>query len=236
MIVRFLPKQRSTVIDVGGAFGIYSFYVAELGHDVHLVDIVPKHIEQAKIKSLDKDAPQLSSMGVGDARNLDFPDNFAHVMISHEPMYHLTERSERLKAIAETKCVLLPGGVLLAFAINRYAGIVYGISKGYIYDTEYMKMTNVEVETGLRNDAPRWLNTFSSAFFHLPKELEDELVEAGMIFDTLLGIVGPSWLVPDIDTDWSDPEKRKVLIETARMLEHEPLLGPRILGIARKPK
>ncbi len=236
LIARFLPKHKSIVIDIGGASGIHSFFIAEMGHNVHLVDLVPRHIEQARKRMYEQEAPQLASTRVGDARALDFPDNFADVIISHGPLYHFTDRYHRLKSISEAKRILRPGGLLLAFAINRYAGVVYGITRGYIYDAAYMNMTKVEVDTGLRKDPPSWLNTFRSAFFHHPKELESELIEAGMDFDTVLGIIGPTWLVPDLDNDWSDPEKRKILVETSRLLEKEPILGPRLLAIARKPK
>ncbi len=193
LISRYLPKGKSKIIDIGGASGVYSFYISGLGHDVHLVDIVPKHIEQAMRRSNEEKAPHLSSVRVGDARVLDFPDGFADVIIMHGPMYHLTERSDRLKAVSETKRVLRTDGVLLAFAITRYAGVVYGITKGYVFDPEYMNMTNFEVRTGLRKNAPSWLNTFSSAFFHLPNDLKVELEEGGMVCETVLGVVGPAW-------------------------------------------
>jgi hypothetical protein len=47
--------------------------------------------------------------------------------------------------------------------------------------------------------------------------------------------LGPAWLVPDLNTAWTDPQKRAALMEMARMLEHEPVLGPRLMAVARKP-
>ena len=73
LIARFLPEQPSVVLDVGGASGTYSFSIAGLGHEVHLIDIVPKHIEQAKARSREPGAPTLAGMRVGDARALDEP-------------------------------------------------------------------------------------------------------------------------------------------------------------------
>jgi ubiquinone/menaquinone biosynthesis C-methylase UbiE len=236
LIMRYVPCHQSKVVDVGGASGIYSFHIASHGHEVHLVDIVPKHIEQAKTLASQADMPELASICIGDARHLDFPDNFADAIVMHGPLYHLIDREDRLKAIAEAKRVLKPMGTLLAFAITRYAGAIYGILKGYIYDQNYFRMTAREVNTGLRTEAPSWLNTFSSAYFHLPNELMAELERGGLIFEDLIGVIGPAWMVPDIDSDWDDPPKREVIIQLARMFEKEPLLGPRILGIARKSK
>ena len=235
LIVRYLPQQRSVVIDVGGASGVYSFFVARLGHETHLVDVVPKHIEEAAVRSREEGTPHLASMRVGDARALDFPDGFADLVMTHGPLYHLTERADRRQALLEARRVLRPGGALLAFAITRYAGAIYGISKGLIYDSDYMRMIRVEVETGLRTDPPDRTDTFPSAYFHRPEGLRAEVEEAGMTCEALLGVVGPAWLVPDVNAAWEDPIKRECMMEMARMLEYEPVLGPRILAVGRKP-
>jgi 2-polyprenyl-3-methyl-5-hydroxy-6-metoxy-1,4-benzoquinol methylase len=77
LINRYLPSSQAVIIDVGGAAGVYSFWLASLGHKVHLVDIVPRHIEQAKQMSAKPGSPRLASMRVGDARDLGFPDEFS---------------------------------------------------------------------------------------------------------------------------------------------------------------
>jgi len=235
LIARFLPEPPSVVLDVGGASGTYSFFVAGLGHEVHLVDIVPKHVEQARAKSQEVGVPALAGMHVGDARALDFADESAGALILHGPLYHLTEIEDRLRALSEARRVLKPGGVLLAFAITRYAGAVYGIAKGLVYDADYRRMIRTEVETGRRTNPPDGIRTLPNAYFHLADELGDELEAAGFRCQALLGVVGPAWLVPEIDAAWEEPAKRACMIEMARMLEHEPVLGPRILGVGIKP-
>jgi 2-polyprenyl-3-methyl-5-hydroxy-6-metoxy-1,4-benzoquinol methylase len=92
LINRYLPSSQAVIIDVGGAAGVYSFWLASLGHRVHLVDIVPKHIERAKQMSAKPDSPRPASMRVGDARDCGFPDEVADVIIMHGPLYHLTEQ------------------------------------------------------------------------------------------------------------------------------------------------
>jgi len=235
LIARYLPEPPAVVLDVGGASGPYSFAIAGLGHKVHLMDIVPKHIEQAEAKAKQPGMPALASARVGDARALDLPDAFADVVLMHGPLYHLTNVDDRMLALSEARRVLKPGGVLLAFAITRYAGAVYGITKGLIYDADYRRMIRTEVETGHRMNPPDGIHTLPNAFFHLPEELGRELEAAGFGLEALLGIVGPAWLVPEIDVAWSDPAKRACMIEMARMLEDEPVLGPRILGVGVKP-
>src|SRR5262245_48712998 len=69
LIKRYLPPSSAVIMDIGGAGGLYSFWLARLGHNVHLVDIVPKHIEQAQQTSREPESPRLASMTVGDARS-----------------------------------------------------------------------------------------------------------------------------------------------------------------------
>lgn len=233
LIARFLPPAPATVLDVGGATGVYSFWLAGLGHDVHLVDIVPRHIEQASATARQPDTPQLTSLCVGDARSLNFPDEVADAIMLHGPLYHITAREERLRAITEAKRVLRPGGILLSFGITRYAGLIFGLTRGYVFDPAYHAMIRNEVRTGRREKPPAWVFTFPHAYFHHPDELQTELVDAGLHHDRTLGILGPAWLVPDLEASWQDETQREVLLDIART-ENEPVLGPRLLAVAWK--
>ncbi|MCC7204777.1 MAG: class I SAM-dependent methyltransferase [Phycisphaeraceae bacterium] len=234
LITRYLPPPRAVILDVGGAGGVYSFFMAALGHDVHLLDIVPKHIEQAQANARQPGAPPLASIRVGDALALPFADASADMVMMHGPLYHLVDRADRRQALLEAKRVLRPGGTLLAFAISRYAGAIYGLTKGLIYDPDYLRMIQTEVRTGRRTNPPQGAHTLPSAHFHLPAELASELEDAGLACSVLLGVVGPAWLVPDLDAAWTDPAKRHHILELASLLEHEPLLSPRILAVGSK--
>lgn len=234
LIGRYLPPAPAVVLDVGGANGVYSLWMAGLGYEVHLVDITSRHVEQARERSLAPDSPRLASLQVGDARALDFADESADVVVMHGPLYHLVEGGDRLQALAEASRVLQPGGVVLAFAITRYAGVVYGLTNGYVFDDEYMRMTVDEVRRGQRRDAPEWLGTFIRAYFHHPDELAAEVTEVGLAHEGTLGVLGPTWLVPDLDGCWADGKRRKRLMEVAQLLEREPVLGPRLMAVGRK--
>lgn len=49
LMLHYLPPPAPTVLlDIGGATGIYAFWFAGCGHSVHLLDIVSRHIEQAR--------------------------------------------------------------------------------------------------------------------------------------------------------------------------------------------
>jgi SAM-dependent methyltransferase len=235
LMQRYLPPPSAVVLDIGGATGVYSFWLAGLGYEVHLVDIVPAHIEQAMRISQQADFPRLASIRVGDARELAFDDDSADGIVMHGPLYHLPDRGDRLRAIAEARRVLRPGGVLLAFAINRYAGLIFGLLRGHVFDPDYHRMIRAEVETGRRQNPPPWASTFPNAFFHHPRELQAELEESGLACERTLGILGPAWMVPDLDASWQDEARRQVILDIARLTETEPVLGPRLMAVAYKP-
>jgi hypothetical protein len=153
----------------------------------------------------------------------------------HGPLYHLPEREDRVLAISEARRVLKPGGLLLAFAITRYAGLIYGLTQGHVFDPDYHRMIRDEVQTGVRDNPPAWAFTFPNAYFHHPDELRGELEEGGFIHEATLGIIGPAWQVPDLAASWQDPAQRAVLLDLARLTEHEPVLGPRLMAVGRKP-
>lgn len=234
LIARYLPPPPAVVCDVGGGPGVYSFWLASLGYDAHLIDVTPLHIELAQ-RSVKKDgAPQLASMAVGDARALNRPDESADAVIMHGPLYHLTEREDRLLALAEAKRVLRPGGVLLAFAITRYASTIVGLIQGWVWDADYLEMVREELATGQHRRPPSWPTLFTTAFFHHPDDLGAEVEEAGMAHKETLAVQGPAWMVPEFTESWKDAEKRDVILKVARMMEKEPVMSPHIVAIAHK--
>src|SRR5688500_14621936 len=48
ILERYLPPAPAVVLDVGGGPGIYAYWLARRGYEVHLVDAVPLHVEQAR--------------------------------------------------------------------------------------------------------------------------------------------------------------------------------------------
>ncbi len=235
LIQRFLPAAPAVVLDDGGAAGAYSLWLASLGYTVHLLDVVPRHIEQALEASRRAGSPALASVQVGDARELPFDACEIEGVLLAGPLYHLAEREERLRALAEARRVLRPGGVLLAFGITRYAGLIYGITQGLVFDPEYLRMIRDEIRTGSRQNPPTGVFTLPNAHFHLPAELAHEVEDAGFKVEAVLGVLGPAWLVPDLESAWADPARREVLLEVARLTEGEPVLGPRVLVVGRVP-
>src|SRR5687767_4938605 len=48
LLERYLPPPPAVVADVGGGPGRYAMWLAKRGYQVHLIDPVPLHVEQAR--------------------------------------------------------------------------------------------------------------------------------------------------------------------------------------------
>lgn len=221
---RFIPAPLASVLDVGGGSGVYAGWLAREGYSVRLVDPVPLHVEQARtLSAAQPDCP--FSVALGDARRLDEPDGTYDAVLLMGPLYHLTERAERLAALGEARRVLRPGGRVFAVGISRFASLLDGLRTGALQDPSFARVVERDLREGQhRNPAPeRHPEWFTTAFFHHPDELAEEITAAGLRLETLLGIEGPGWL---LDERWADPEQRVAALYAARALEQErSLLG-----------
>ncbi len=237
LLARYLPPAPATVLDVGGGAGVYALPLAREGYAVHLIDPVTQHVEQAREASaLQRDTP-LAGAEVGDARRLLWDDKSVDAVLLLGPLYHLTSRDDRLQALQEAYRVVRPGGVIAAAAISRFASTYDGLLRGFLEDTRFKDIVERDVREGQhRNPSgrPEW---FTTAYFHLPQELRNEATEAGFSVEALVGIEGPAWVLPDLDSWLEDPPRRSTLLDTVRRVEAEPsLLGAtaHILVVGRR--
>src|SRR5262245_51465054 len=68
IVERFFPPPPTVVLDVGGGPGAYACWLARRGYEVHLIDAMPLHVEQAREASRRQAERPLASAAVGDAR------------------------------------------------------------------------------------------------------------------------------------------------------------------------
>jgi SAM-dependent methyltransferase len=171
-------------------------------------------------------------MEAADARAIPRPDASADAVLLMGPLYHITERGERLAALREAKRLLRPGGVIFAAAITPYATLlwattVFGRGNGLLMEPAFMEMAARELRDGQHIPGPASNDRgMPRAFFHRPEQLAAEFAEAGFAPPDVRGVVGPAWLAPDLDAQWSDPARREALLRTVRLTEREgPLMG-----------
>jgi ubiquinone/menaquinone biosynthesis C-methylase UbiE len=239
IISRYLPPPPAVVLDIGGGPGAYALWLASLGYQVHLVDLVPLHLEQARTSSAKQSQRPIQTITLGDARNLEHPDGFADVILLLGPLYHLTKRDDRLMALREAWRVLKPEGLLFAVGISRFASTLAGLIDGLFQDPDFVNIAHRDVREGQHRNPTDKANYFTTAFFHHPDELRGELMEAGFKLGSLLAVEGIAVFLQDLDAQWQDPIRRERILESARWLESEPsVLGVtgHIIAIAEKTK
>ncbi len=236
IILRNLPAPPSVVYDVGGGPGLYSCWLAGLEYQVHLVDATSLHVEQAWEASCLQPEHPLAAAVVGDARRLDFDDTSADVVLLLGPLYHLTQRQDRMLALQEVRRVLRPGGMLFAAAISRYASALDGLLGESLLDPDFAAIVERDLVDGQHRNPHSNRDYFTTAFFHTPAELASEVAEAGYRDCQILGVEGPGWLMQDFEARWQDLQRREVLLRVARYLEAEPTLSglsSHFLAVAR---
>lgn len=231
LLSRFLPDS-GIVYDVGGAAGVYAIWLAEQNYTVHLLDLVPLHIEQALTDSQGK----LASATVGNALSLPYDDNSADVVLLLGPLYHLTDYEDRIQALRETYRVLKPNGIVVAVAIGRYGSMMAQLNRGNLAP-EVLNMVEETLASGQHRNPTKEHGYFTTAYFHRPDELQAEVATAGFTADSPIAIQGAAWMLPDFTPFIEDEAIQKRILTMMSQLEREPyLLGtsPHLMVIGRK--
>jgi len=229
------PAGPLRILDVGGGTGIHAAWLADEGHQVHVVDPVLGHVE--RVQGL-ASAERAITAAAGDARSLDEADASADAVLLLGPLYHLPERADRVRALAEARRVVRPGGPIFVAAISRFASLLDGLSRGFLLDPAFHRIVTDDLRDGHHRNPDHVPHWFTTAYFHRPDELPGEADAAGLELVELVGIEGMAgWLGPLFER-WDEPEVREAILYSARVVESEPaLLGAsaHLLMVVRRP-
>jgi len=230
LLLRYLPAPPALLLDIGGGTGPYSDALGRRGYETHLLDAVEKHVQAAKLRV------HIASALIGDARKLEWPDQFADAVLLMGPLYHLTETADRQAALREARRVLKPGGVLAAAAISRFASLLDGLVRGFISDPQFQPILIGDLDSGDHRNTTGNIDFFTTTHFHLPSELEDEILKAGFRDATVYAVEGLGCCAYDFERLWANREQREFLLDVLRRVERHPsILGasPHLLAFAR---
>jgi SAM-dependent methyltransferase len=106
--------------------------LADLGYRVHLIDAVALHVARAAESSRGR-----FTAAVGDARDLPLEGSSWDAVLMLGPLYHLTDREERIHPLKEGQRVLKPGGALAAAAISWFVSLLDGLVNGWLGDPSF---------------------------------------------------------------------------------------------------
>jgi S-adenosylmethionine-dependent methyltransferase len=117
-----LPPQ-GRILDLGGATGHYTIWLAQQGYQVVLADLSPNLLEIARDKIAQAGVQaQVEQIVTCDACDLArFPDCAFDAVLCLGPFYHLTDPADRERAACELVRVLKPGGVAVVAFMPLYS-------------------------------------------------------------------------------------------------------------------
>ena len=222
------------VLDAGGGPGVYARWLAEQGHDVVLVDPMERHVATAGAL---RDEGLSVTAEVGDARRLRFDGASFDAVLMLGPLYHLTERSDRVLALQEAARVVCPGGLVVAAAISRFASLLDGLGRGFLFDPDFQTIVERDLAEGQHRNPDRRPHWFTTAYFHHPDDLPGEARDAGLDVVEVVGVEGPAAFLAGLGEHWDDPRGREVILWSARAVEREPAMigaSPHLLLVARR--
>ena len=161
LVGRVLPQPPARVADVAGGTGVYAVWLAELGHEVSLLDLVPSHVARARERA--GAAGVVVDCVEGDARALPWPDDTFDVVMVMGALYHLPDQADRLACLREALRVLRPAGALVASYICRWASLFDGYRSGYVADDRFVAILGEDLSSGRHDNPsghPMWFTTF----------------------------------------------------------------------------
>ena len=232
VIERHLTAPAQRILDIGGGTGVYASWLVGLGHEVRLIDPVPRHVAAARAAGVE--AEQGATGALDHLR-----DGQADLVLLLGPLYHLVDPHDRAIALAEARRLLRPGGHLIAAGISRFASMQDGLSRRILRDRRFDEIVLNGLATGEHRNPTNIEGRFTTAFFHHPDQLRDEVASAGFADVTLIGVEGIVGWLTEIDDRLDDPAERDVTLAMLARVESEPtLLGvsSHLLAIGAVPR
>jgi SAM-dependent methyltransferase len=226
-----LPVAPATIADIGGGPGRYALWLAELGYAVEHRDLMPAHVEQ-----LQRSSGSIVHTEVGDARDLNLPDSSVDAVVLLGPLYHLREQAHRVQALREARRIVRPGGPVFAAVISRWAPRLDGVVAQRLYES-YPNLLALLPDVELTGNLPPIVPDGFSGYTHRPGELIEEIAEAELALEDLVGVEGMPLAASDLQARSVDPAAWQVVLDTARAIERVPeLLGlsPHLMATARR--
>jgi len=116
--------------------------------------------------------------------------------------------------------------VVFAAAISRFASLLDGLSREFLFDPGFRSIVEQDLRDGQHRNPDRRPHWFTTAYFHHPDELSAEATAADLDCVEAVGVEGVAGWFRSLFDRWDDPLSREAILFAARAVESEPsLLG-----------
>ena len=217
IIARYLPDRPIRIIDLCGAVGHYAYWLAEMGHEVHLLDLSPRHIEKAQ-ENRKKYNADLKNIETGDARSIKYKDETFDMVLLMGALYHLQAREDRIQCLSEAHRILKNGGIAVFAYISRFAPLMESFQNGRIQDPQKQIAVEQELYDGKHTNPEKNPVDFTTAYFHSTDEIYTELLQTKFKDIVLYAVEGFARLI-DKEAYLHDEKKLKTLLYNIGLIE-----------------
>lgn len=224
------------ILEIGAATGGYTEWLAERGYQVTAVDLSEVLMSRCRQRLSERGLTGNVDCLVADARDLSsVPGTDFDAVLLMGPLYHLTLKKNRLKALREAVGRLKPGGVLFSAFISRLGilGELIRRAPQWIEDREEVRSV---IERGRSPDGPP-TGGFRGYYVTLD-EVAPLHEEAGLQTIVVAG-VEPAISADDESYNRPEGEQRKLWLDLLYEVSREPALAAssrHLLYLGRKPE
>lgn len=140
---KYLP-ETGTILDLGGATGVYTFPLAKKGYKMYLADLSETLIDQARKRAEQEISNNVISCDVVNAIDLSKYNNEQFdVVLLFGPLYHLLDEQERITCVKEINRVLKKSGLVFVSFIPYLSGSIAIVDR-YFRHPEQVNIENLK--------------------------------------------------------------------------------------------
>lgn len=230
------------VLDVGGAAGRYSIWLAERGYEVTLVDLSETQRDLAREKLREHDVDDRVRVRAGDVRDLRFEDGtFDATCCLGGPLSHVLDKEERRQAASELRRVTVSDGPVFVSVMGLLGAVMITVQYAGRVDEEaddLMMIPDLVREQDYTADLARQ-NGMDPVIFDCHFFRRDELVallsDAGLDVELVAALEGIAGLRRS-HFEELDEAARETIRELNGLLRTDPSLvdvSPHMLAVCR---
>ena len=149
-IKEHLPGKNLRILDLGGGVGRYSVELTKAGHEVTLIDLAEKNLEEAHRLCREEEV-HIYRMELGNALDLSsIKDDSFDVVLAMGPFYHIKDEVLRIQCINEIKRVLVNDGTLFTAHLSKCAFYKYIVMDMPEKIDEFYENIEHVIDTGIK--------------------------------------------------------------------------------------